>query len=152
MNSNDTIITEYVPKELFDIHIQNIRDKNASDEKLTDARFLALEKLLDERFNRLQAIVEKNLAEFKAENSDIRGELKAMATRTEGRIDTLSERIEHAIDTLSVAISNNNQRLDDFKNDIEHKQSAYAAKIGIFTALFIGAVQVVVSVVLHFWF
>lgn len=140
MNDN-TIITEYVPKELFDIHIQNIRDKNASDEKLTDARFLALEKLLDERFNRLQAVVEKNLAEH-----------KAVAAKTEGRIDTLTERIEHAIDTLSVAISNNNQRLDDFKNEIEHKQSASAAKIGIFTALFIGAVQVVVSVVLHFWF
>lgn len=27
MNSNDTVITEYVPKELFDVHIQNIRDK-----------------------------------------------------------------------------------------------------------------------------
>ena len=152
MNSNDTIITEYVPKELFDIHIQNIRDKATSDEKLTDARFLALEKLLDERFNKLQAIVEKNLAEFKAENTEIRGDIKAVAAKTEGGIDILTERIEHAIDTLSVAISNNNQRLDDFKNELEHKQSASATKIGIFTALFIGAVQVVVSVVLHFWF
>ena len=77
MNSNDTVITEYVPKELFDVHIQNIRDKASSDEKLSDACFLALDKLLDERFNRLQAVVEKNLAEFKAENSDIRGDIKS---------------------------------------------------------------------------
>ena len=141
MINNETVVSEFVPKELFDIHIQNIRDKAASDEKFTDARFQALEKLLDERFNRLQAVVEKNLAEH-----------KAVAAKTEGRIDTLNERIEHAIDTLSIAISNNNQRLDDLRDEIAKKQSFSFAKWGIYTALFIGAVQVVVSVVLHFWF
>ena len=141
MSNNDAILTEYVPKELFDVHIQNIREKANSDEKLTEARISSLERLLDERFNRLQAVVEKNLAEY-----------QTIAAKTDGRIDTLSERIEHAIDTLTVAISNNNQRLDDFKEELEQKQTVSATRIGIFTALFIGSVQVVVSVVLHFWF
>ena len=159
MSNNDAILTEYVPKELFDIHIQNIREKASSDEKLTEARISSLERLLDERFNRLQAVVEKNLAEFKAENSEMRGDLKVTHSETRaeiseirGEVKTLGERIEHAIDTLSVAISNNNQRLDDFKEELEQKQTVSATRIGIFTALFIGAVQVIVSLVLHFWF
>lgn len=148
MINNETVVSEFVPKELFDIHIQNIRDKAASDEKFTDARFQALEKLLDERFNRLQAVVEKNLAEHKA----VAAKTDAEISNIRGDVKTLNERIEHAIDTLSIAISNNNQRLDDLRDEIAKKQSFSFAKWGIYTALFIGAVQVFISVILHFWF
>lgn len=150
MSNNETIITEYVPRELFDIHMENIKENRVSDEKLTDAdaRFEALEKLLDARLEKMQSTIEKNLAEFKAVSSETKAEISDIR----GDVRTLNEKVEHAIDTLSVAISNNNQRLDDFKGELEEKQASSAAKIGIFTALFIGAIQVIVSVVLHFWF
>ena len=134
------VLTEYVPKYLFELHIQSLRDKSASDEKLNDARIQAVERLLDERFDTFLALMEKNLAEH-----------KAVASRTDGKVEVISAKLEHAVDSLTIAINSNEKRFEDFKAEIQAKQSSSFARWGIWTALFVGAVQVVVSVVLHFW-
>lgn len=134
------IETEYVPKNLFELHIQNLRDKSSSDEKLNDERIKSVEKLLSERIDTIIALIEKNLAEY-----------KAAATKTDGKIDVITAKLEHAVDSLTIAINANEKRLDDFKQDIQEKQSHYFSRWSIFTAIFVGAVQVIISIVLHFW-
>ena len=136
----ENIETEYVPKNLFELHIQNLRDKSSSDEKLNDERIKSVERLLSERIDTIIALMEKNLAEY-----------KTAATKTDGKIDVISAKLEHAIDSLTIAINGNEKRLDDFKQDIQEKQSHYFARWSIFTAIFVGAVQVIISVILHFW-
>lgn len=134
------IDTEYVPKNLFELHIQNLRDKSSSDEKLNDERIKSVEKLLTERIDTLIALMEKNLAEY-----------KATAAKTDGKINVIAAKLEHAIDSLTIAINSNEKRLDDFKQDIQEKQSHQFARWSIFTAVIVGTVQVIISVFLHFW-
>ena len=136
----ENIETEYVPKNLFELHIQNLRDKSSSDEKLNDERIKSVERLLSERIDTIIALMEKNLAEY-----------KTAATKTDGKIDVISAKLEHAIDSLTIAINGNEKRLDDFKQDIQEKQSHYFARWSIFTAIIVGTVQVIISIILHFW-
>lgn len=135
MSDVSTMTTEYVPRELFDIHLQSIKESAASNEKLNDTRITALEKIMDKRFDSFQAVMEKNLAEYKAE-----------AAKTNGDIKTLNEKLEHVIDTLTLAINNSDKRLDDFKD--ENSRSITKWSIGV--ALFVGAVQVIVAFILYF--
>ena len=79
---------------------------------------------------------EKIAAEIHTEVNDVKGELKNINTRIEG-----------IVDTFSVAINNINDRIDDIKNS----QSSSLAKWGIAIALFVGVVQVIISVILNFW-
>ena len=134
------IEAEFVSKSLFELQIQNLRDKSTSDEKLNDERIKSVERLVDERLDAMLAIMEKNLAEY-----------KAASARTDGKIDVISAKLEHAIDSLTIAINSNEKRLDDFKQDIQEKQSSSFARWSILTAILVGAVQVVISVILHFW-
>lgn len=134
------IETEYVPKDLFELHIQNLRDKSSSDERLNDERIKSVEKLLSERMDTIVALMEKNLAEY-----------KVATAKTDGKINVIAAQLEHAIDSLTIAINSNEKRLDDFRQDIQEKQSRYFARWSILTAIIVGAVQVIISVVLHFW-
>ena len=112
--------TEYVPRNIFDLHLQNIRD-NAKSEK----------ELSDEKFEKFQAILEKNLAEYrvmlgevKAEVNGIRTELKSEIGDVQAEISKIraeqanmklyfEEKIEHVTDTLTVAITDLDKRIDD---------------------------------------
>ena len=60
------INTEYVPQNIFDLHIQNLRERAISEKELSD-----------EKFDKFQAIIEKNLAEYKILIGDLKSELKA---------------------------------------------------------------------------
>ncbi len=116
----DLLATDYVPRELFDIHLQNIRERASSEKELTD-----------ERFEKLQAIMEKNLAEY-----------KVMIKEVNGRIDVLDEKLEHVTDTLTVAISGLNERIDD----IHQSQTLWFTLFGILIAV----VPIAVAVVQNF--
>ena len=140
MSELQEVDTNFVPKSLFELHIQNLRDKTTSDEKLNNERIKSVERMIDERLDTILALMEKNLAEY-----------KAAAAKTDGKVDVIAAKLEHTIDSLTIAINSNEKRLDDFKQDIQEKQSGFFARWGIWTALFVGAVQVAVSVVLHFW-
>ena len=138
MSDVDTI--DYVPKNLFELQIQSLREKSTSDEKLNDARINAVERLLDERMDTMLALMEKYLADY-----------KAVSAKTEGKIDVISAKLEHAVDSLTIAINSNEKRFEDFKQELQAKQSSSFARWGIWTALFVGAVQVAVALLLHFW-
>ena len=140
MQDAQNIETEYVPKDLFELHIQNLREKSSSDERLNNERIKSVERLLDERLDTILALMDKNLAEY-----------RAVAAKTDGKIDVICAKLEHAIDSLTIAINSNEKRFDDFKQDLQEKQSRSFARWSIWTALIIGAVQVIIAVLLHFW-
>lgn len=64
---------------------------------------------------------------------------------------TFNEKLDHVVDTLTVAVSGTEKRLEDFREDLQAEQNKSLTKLGIRVALFIGAVQVAVSIILHFW-
>lgn len=134
------VTTDYVPKDVFELHIQSLREKSTSDEKLNDARIKTVERLLDERMDTMLALMEKYLADY-----------RAVSAKTDGKIDVINAKLEHAVDSLTIAINGNEKRLEDFKQEFQAKQSSSFARWGIWTALFVGAVQVAVAVLLHFW-
>ena len=52
----------YVTKDAFDIQVSSLRERAASEEKLTDIRFEHMAKMMDERFERMQSAMETSLA------------------------------------------------------------------------------------------
>ena len=97
MTERTTTELEYVPRELFDMHLQSIRERANSDKEISD-----------EKFDKFQMILEKNLAEY-----------KTMITEVNGRIDVLEEKLEHTTDTLTVAINGVNSRIDSLEKRID---------------------------------
>lgn len=109
--------TEYVPRELFDIHLQSIRDRANSDKEVSD-----------ERLEKFQAVMEKNFATL------------------QGQINVLSEKIDHVADTLGVAIDGTNNRIDNVEkriDDLHHSHNIWFAILGFFAA----AVPVAIAIV-----
>ncbi|MBQ6737436.1 MAG: hypothetical protein IJQ57_00200 [Synergistaceae bacterium] len=155
------INTEYVPQNIFDLHIQNLRERAISEKELSD-----------EKFDKFQAIIEKNLAEYKILIGDLKSELKAdiasvknelsetrnelkneilevrnemtsELSNTNGRIDMLEEKIDHLTDSLVIMNDNVNQRIDDSKT----KTGIYIA-VG---AVVVAVLQIAITVIFHYW-
>lgn len=133
------INTEYVPQNIFDLHIQNLRERAISEKELSD-----------EKFDKFQAIIEKNLAEYKILIGDLKSELKAdiasvknELSNTNGRIDMLEEKIDHLTDSLVIMNDNTNQRIDDSKT----KTGIYIA-VG---AVVVAVLQTALTVIFHYW-
>ena len=184
--TTQTLEQEYIPKELFGMFAQNMRDRAASNETVNNARFDKLETLIKSSavetkaqisalktdIERLKEDMSEMKADIKQNREDIMsvknsvaiitGDVKLLGERLSHEVKGLSdnqrhieqkfeEKLDHAIDTLTVAISGNEKRLEDFRDDLQAEQNKSLTKLGIRVALFIGAVQVAVSVILHFW-
>ena len=101
--------TEYVPRNIFDLHLQNIRDNARSEKELSD-----------EKFEKFQAILEKNLAEYrvmlfdvKANFNELKAEISEIKQEQANMRAYFEEKIEHVTDTLTVAITDLDKRIDD---------------------------------------
>ena len=127
MTERTTTELEYVPRELFDMHLQSIRERANSDKEISD-----------EKFDKFQMILEKNLAEY-----------KTMITEVNGRIDVLEEKLEHTTDTLTVAINGVNSRIDSLEKRIDDVHQSLSLWLGIMGFL-IAVVPIAVAVVQSF--
>ena len=120
----------------------------------------------NDRIDNLEARLIEGLKNTNDRINNLEARLNERIDSTNQRIDNLerqiteqfrqmnhmfNEKLEHAVDTLSVAIAGTDQRITDMKDDLKAEQNKSLAKWGIGVALFVGAVQVVVSIVLHFW-
>ena len=86
-------------------------------------------KVNDIRLNEIKAVVEKAVTEMRRDNDNLRLEIRGELKNINTRINALDKRID----------------------DLKDAQSHNLAYWGIAVALFVGAVQVVVSRVLNFW-
>ena len=78
MNGTSATEIEYVPRDLFDIHLQNIRDRENSDKELNE-----------ERFDKLQTIMEKNFALLNEKLEHVTDTLTVAINDTNTRIDDI---------------------------------------------------------------
>ena len=138
MNDRTTEL-EYVPRELFDVHLQNIRDRANSDKELSDEKFDKLQMILEKNLAEYKTLMERNSAEFRAMVEKNSAEFKTMIAEVNGRIDVLDEKLEHTTDTLTVAIGGLEKRMDD----MQQSMSLWLTVFGILAAVVPIAVAVV---------
>lgn len=134
--------------------IDNLEARLIEGLKSTNDRIDNLEARLNDRIDSLEA---RLVGGLKSTNDRIDNtnqmidNLERQMTEQFRQMDHMfNEKLEHVVDTLSVAVAGTDQRITDMKEDVKAEQNKSLAKWGIGVALFVGAVQVVVSVVLHF--
>ena len=118
--------TQYVSKEVFNIHLQGIKERAESEERITDTRFERLQAIMERNLlevkNEINAVnermengfafmnerMDKNLAEYKAvasdmktETSEIRGDVKAL----NASVQSLQQRRSWDIAWISLAVA-----------------------------------------------
>ena len=151
MQNTNATANEFITHEVFEAYIKNINSRIETDEKLDDLRM-----------KRIEAIIDKNMADINkaigllSENTAhafnlINEKLNNTNERISHVEKLFDEKIEHVTDTLTVAINNIDGRITDMHNNLKHEQNKTLAKWGIAVALFVGTVQVAVSIVLNFW-
>lgn len=195
--STSTLESEYLPKDLFGMFAQTMRDRATSNESLNNAKFDKLETLIKSSSVEMKALIgnlKTDVEHLKYDVSDIKSDLKGsredianmkmsigastnemknikesvkliefgkkenfsyMEQKFDERLENMriffDEKLDHVVDTLTVLVSSNEKRLEDFREEIQAEQNKSLTKLGIRIALIIGAVQVAVSIVLHFW-
>ena len=113
-----TTETEYVPRELFEIHLQSIRERANSDKELGD-----------ERLEKFQAVMEKNFATLQGQINVLSEKIDRVSNTTNEKIDhvsdTLNEKIDRVADTLSTKIdrveSTLNEKIDRVESTLNEK-------------------------------
>ena len=160
----ETAANNFVSREVFDAYVQSINSRVAANEQLDDLRMERLEAIIDKNMTDINGAI-KLLAEHvkqmtdelielkndaKKSNAEIY-DLKLSATRANEKLDysinSINEKLDYSVSTLKSAINNSDKRFDDFKE----VQSKSLAKWAVAATLFIGAIQAVISIVLHFW-
>ncbi len=88
---------QFVSQDVLNIHLQGMKERAASEGRITDARFDRLEAIMEKNTAEIKSEIkvmneriERNLAEYKAvvgdirtEISDIRGDVKALNARVD---------------------------------------------------------------------
>ena len=106
---------KYVRQEIFDIHLQGLKDRAASEVRVTDTRFERLEAIMEKNLSEVRSEIkimneriDKNLAEYKsitsdikAEVSEIRGDVKAL----NASVQSLQQRRSWDIAWISLAVA-----------------------------------------------
>ena len=127
---------EYVTKEIFDMQVKSLRERDDLIDKLGDTRIARMEALVDKTLAQIRednsqlradlkvmnARIDQNLAEYKAIASEMQGNFRADVARLEGKIDSVNAKV----DTL------------------QNKFSWNIAWMGII-------IGVVLAVIQHFW-
>ena len=100
-------IGEYVPQNIFDLHMQRIDERSASDEKIAEMRFDKLQNSTDLKFEALGSKVnEKNNgleAKLDITRAELNGKIDALDAKLNGRIDAVERRldgVEKAVENL----------------------------------------------------
>ena len=125
---NDVREPEYVTLEIHNLQLERI------------------ELLMERNLARQEAIASEmkaQMGELKGEIGTLRGEVKALDTK----IDSVERRLDARIDGLQDSLAITNMRIEDLKSS----QSIKLSKWGILVAVGICALQILTTVVLHFW-
>ncbi len=167
---------EYVTREIHDLQLERIElliERNLSRQeviaagikadiaelsgevKALDAKVDGLEKSVDEKINGLEKKVDERINGLeKSVDEKINGLEKKVDERINGlekkideRINGLEKKVDSRVDSIMDAITLTNMRIDDLKNT----QANNMAKWGIIFATGICVVQIIASVILHFW-
>lgn len=112
---------------------KKIDEKINSLEKKVDEKINGLEKKVDERINGLEKKVDERI--------------NSLEKKVDERVNGLEKKVDARVDGIMDAITLTNMRIDDLKN----AQANNLTKWGIIFAIGICTVQIIASVILHFW-
>ncbi len=108
----------------------------------------------DLQLERIELLIERNMARqeamaagLRADIAELRGKVDGLEKKVDERINGLEKKVDARVDGIMDAITLTNMRIDDLKS----AQSNNIAKWGIIIAVGICAVQIISSVILHFW-
>lgn len=113
---------QFVSQDVLNIHLQGMKDRAASEEKITGARF-----------ERLEAIMEKNMAELKGEINGLRGELKVNLAEYKAVVGDMRTEISDIRGDVKAL----GARVDSF----QHRRYWDIAWVGIIIGAVIGLIQ-----------
>lgn len=101
MATTTDVNDRYVRQEIFDIHLQGLKDRAASEERVTDTRFEIL-----------QAIMERNL-------SEIRSEIKSTNERMEKGFELMNERMDKNLAEYKAVASDMKTEISEIRGDVK---------------------------------
>ena len=93
--------TQYVSREVFNIHLQGIKERAEAEERVTDTHFEIL-----------QAIMERNL-------SEIRSEIKSTNERMEKGFELMNERMDKNLAEYKAITSDIKAEVSEIRGDVK---------------------------------
>ena len=131
---------QYVTKEIFDMQVKSLRERDDANDKISDMRS-----------DRIESFMAKTLAEIRMDNAQLRSELK-------GEVRAMNERIEKNLEEYK-AIANEMQgnfntsvaRLEGKIEAVNSKVDALQNKFS-WNLAWVGIIMgLVLAIVQHFW-
>ncbi|MBQ7262184.1 MAG: hypothetical protein IJR14_00540 [Synergistaceae bacterium] len=126
---------EYITKDAFDIQVRSLRERDDSDEKVSEARF-----------DRLEALMARNLAEQKELVKDIRAEVLMLGERM--------DRLEKDVGRLNEKFDDLREDMGEVRGDVKALSSrvdALQTKFGWYLTLFGVAIAAVLAIAQRMW-
>ena len=130
---------EFVRKDVFDIHVQGLRDRDNADVRISDARF-----------DRMEALLERNIIEQRTFMREINGRV--------GRLEEDIRDIKKDMKQLRQEIKETREEagmgFSELKGDLKATNAridALQVTFGWYLALFGIAITVVLTIVQRFW-
>ena len=132
-----TTETEYVPRELFEIHLQSIRERANSDKELGD-----------ERLEKFQAVMEKNFATLQGQINVLSEKIDHVADTLNEKIErvesTINKRIDGLEETIGVAIQGTHERIDGLEKRIDDQKHYMNVWFAV-----LAAIPIAIAIVQH---
>ena len=135
--------TEYIRKDVFDIHVKNLRERDDSDERVADIRFEHMARMMDDRFDRMQNLIEESVA--------VLGE---RIDRVEQNVNRRMDRLEKKVDDLGQDVDNLRDEVSDIRGDVKANSArldALQIRFGWQLTLLGVLVAAVIAIVQRLW-
>ena len=121
---------DYISKNIFDLHMQNMKEKAKSDEKMNDMRFTSLEKMVSDNFDKIQTTIEGVYEKLGAKIEIQNERLNSL----EGQQAKMNERIEKVVDTEK-EIAGDVKALNAIVSTLQTKTGWWITLLGIFVGI-----------------
>jgi len=130
--------SDFITKDVFNIHVKSMRDRADSEEKLSDARF-----------DRLEALIAGSLVEQKAMAKETASSIKAIDERL-GRVEKHIERIEENFNGKIERLQNDVSELKGETKALSARLDTQQTKFGWYLTIF-GLIITVVIAAIQLW-
>ena len=127
---------QYVTKEIFDMQVKSLRERDDANDKISDMRI-----------ERLEALVDKALTEIKIGNAQLISELRHETKETKSELKVMNARIAQNLAEYKAIAESINGEVKALKTGFDTLQNKFSwnlAWVGIIMGLVLAIVQ-------HFW-
>ena len=126
---------DFIRKDVFDIHVKGLQDRDDADARVSDARF-----------DRIEALLERNIIEQRTFMREINGRV--------GRVEEDVRNIKKDMKELRQEVKETREDVSEIKGDLKATNAridALQVTFGWYLTLFGIAITVVLTIVQRFW-